>query len=99
MTDTSELASPFSAEFQRCPFEQFEGLRRDAPVYQVPGMPFFVVTRYDDCLEVLSHPERFQNSREGLDESFQAIGFMPRDPGILGIFEAALPAPPARGAR
>lgn len=95
MTETTHLVSPFSTDFLRCPFEHFTRLRREAPVYQVPGMPFFLVTRYEDCLEVLSDPERFQNSREGLDESFQAIGFMPRDPDILQFFAEALPAPPA----
>jgi cytochrome P450 len=46
------------------PFELFRALREEAPVYQVPGVGFFMVTRYDLLLEVLGDQERF-SSRSG----------------------------------
>ena len=94
MPDTEEAeVSPFSASFARCPYEQFARLRHEQPVFQVPGMPFYLVTRFDDLSAVLTNPAVFRNSREGLEASFQAIGFMPTDPSVIDIFESGLPSP------
>jgi cytochrome P450 len=54
---------PLSPEFLRDPYIFFERARREAPVFFHPGppAPFWVLTRYDDCLRVLSDPEAFSS--------------------------------------
>jgi cytochrome P450 len=68
---------PLSPETVECPYPFYAALRREAPVYQVPGAGFFIVSRYDDVLEALRHPEIF-SSRSGpglarYDEEIEAI--------------------------
>jgi cytochrome P450 len=46
------------------PFELYRVLREEAPVYRVPALGFFIVTRYDLLLEVLGDQTRF-SSRSG----------------------------------
>jgi cytochrome P450 len=43
----------------RCPHTVFAALRREQPVSWSPRIEAFVVTRHDDIVEVLHHPERF----------------------------------------
>lgn len=43
------------------PYAFYAALRREAPVHRVPGLGFFVVSRYDDVVEALRQPERFSN--------------------------------------
>ena len=59
----SRLASmsPFDPAVAESPFEFFRVLREEAPVYQVPGAGFFIVSRYDLLLEVLADQERFSS--------------------------------------
>ena len=50
------------------PWELFEVLQREAPVYRHPapdGDGFWVVTRYDDVLAVLRNPKTFSSERGG----------------------------------
>jgi len=42
----------FDAELQRCPFEFYRALRREAPVYREPHTGFYLISRYDDIMEV-----------------------------------------------
>jgi cytochrome P450 len=62
----SRLASlnPLDPAVVENPYEFYRVLREEAPVYQVPGLGFFIVTRYDLLLEVLGDQERF-SSRSG----------------------------------
>jgi|GEM_PF-5219379 len=68
---------PLAPETVECPYSFYAALRREAPVYQVPGAGFFIVSRYDDILEALRHPEIFSSkSGPGLarrDEEIEAI--------------------------
>jgi len=43
------------------PFAFYAALRREAPVYQVPGLGFFLVSRHDMVTEALRHPAVFSN--------------------------------------
>jgi cytochrome P450 len=52
----------FDVEVQRCPYDAYKTLRDDAPVYNIPGTPMYVVTRYDDVREVLMDPLRFPST-------------------------------------
>jgi cytochrome P450 len=48
-------------EAVRCPHLVFERLRREAPVVWSEQIEAFVVTRHDDIVDVLHHPERFSS--------------------------------------
>jgi cytochrome P450 len=56
--------SPLDPAVVENPYEFYRALREEAPVYQVPGLGFFIVTRYDLLLEVLGDQQRF-SSRSG----------------------------------
>jgi cytochrome P450 len=47
----------------RCPFDAYAHLREEAPVCFVDRLNAFVVTRYDDVMEVLSDPGRFSSAK------------------------------------
>jgi cytochrome P450 len=56
--------NPLDPAVVETPFEFYRALREEAPVYAVPGLGFFIVTRYDLLLEVIGDQERF-SSRSG----------------------------------
>jgi cytochrome P450 len=39
-------------QLQRCPFEFYKTLRREAPVYREPQTGFYLISRYDDVMAV-----------------------------------------------
>jgi cytochrome P450 len=45
------------------PFDFYEALRTEAPVYRVPGTDVFIVSRYDDLIYAGQHPEIFSSKR------------------------------------
>jgi len=47
------------------PYAFYQELHAHAPVYEVPGLGFYLVTRYEDVRHVLSHPELFSNNPVG----------------------------------
>jgi len=64
--------SPFSPDVRENPYPYYAELRQHAPVYQVEGAGLWVVSRYDDVVFVVKHPElfssapmNFQSAREG----------------------------------
>ena len=42
-------------------YPTYEVLREEAPVFQVPGLPMYVLTRYEDIQHVVRHPELYAN--------------------------------------
>lgn len=50
--------NPFSPEVQDNPYPYYAYLRQHAPVYQVPGVGFWVITRYDDGLDSFKNPSK-----------------------------------------
>ncbi len=46
---------------QRCPFEFYQSLREHAPVYREPSTGYYIVSRYDDILEVKRNPTLYSN--------------------------------------
>ena len=55
-------------EALREPYAIYKRLREEAPVAFIPEQNFWLVTRYDDCEFVLSHPEKF-SSREAVSST------------------------------
>lgn len=53
--------TPFSSEIRANPYPWYAALRKNAPVYFVPDVGAWAVSRYEDVLYVLSHPELFSS--------------------------------------
>jgi cytochrome P450 len=53
--------SLLDADIQESPFEYYRALREQAPVYFMPEIEAFVITRYRDVQHVLLHPEIWSN--------------------------------------
>lgn len=51
----------FDTETQEDWFPTYKELRDEFPCYQIPGSKIFVLTRYEDVMQVLRHPDRFIN--------------------------------------
>src|SRR5579859_5953856 len=49
----------FSPEFMQDPYPTFAWLRCEDPVHWSPAYEQFVITRFEDCITVLMHPEQF----------------------------------------
>jgi cytochrome P450 len=54
-----------SPEVLECPYPFYSALRRDAPVYRLPGRDVFFVSRWQDIAYVAAHPELFSAGRGG----------------------------------
>src|SRR6187549_2740703 len=52
---------PFSEAARVNPYPYYKALREHAPVYWAAGVGAWVVSRYDDALHVLTHPELFSS--------------------------------------
>ena len=70
---------------QRCPFEHYQKLRAEAPVYLDPGTRLYVLTRYEDVRAALMDHGSFSNitglvqtrtSKEAT-ELFEKKGWLP----------------------
>jgi cytochrome P450 len=59
---------------QKCPWEAYQLLRDEAPVYQMPDTGMYVITRYQDICEIVRDPARFsmQADRSFLFKTEQA---------------------------
>ncbi len=56
------LAPPselFSGDFLHDPYPTFAWLRREHPVYWSESFEAFIITRFDDCVRVLTDPDHF----------------------------------------
>lgn len=58
MSSVSDF-NPLAPETVECPYPFYAAMRREAPVYQVPGAGFFIVSRYQDIEKVLLDTETF----------------------------------------
>ena len=57
----------FDAETQEDWFPTYRELRDEFPVYQIPGSKIFVLTRYEDVMQVLFAPVRMISARPSGD--------------------------------
>ena len=53
---------PFDIRFQQDPYPVYAALREHDPVHWAPNAEAFCVSRYDDAVHVLKHPELFSSS-------------------------------------
>ena len=54
--------NPFAPEAIEDPRDFWSAMREEQPVYQIPGAGYFVISRYDDLIEVLNHEEVFSSN-------------------------------------
>src|SRR3954451_15189965 len=54
----------FSPEAHKTWYETYRELREAAPVYKVPDLDMFVLTRYEDIAAVVRDNDTFSNERE-----------------------------------
>lgn len=69
--------NPMAPETAEDPYEFYAALRQQAPVYEVPGLGLFIVSRYDDVLQVVRNP--------GLFSSKSGPAALPPPPEVLEI--------------
>jgi cytochrome P450 len=51
----------FSPETLQCPYRAYKWLRDTSPVYHIPGTDTWVLTRYEDIVDVLAKPAIFHH--------------------------------------
>jgi cytochrome P450 len=51
----------FDPDMIECPYTAYSELRRTAPVFEVPGLGFYVVSRYEDIARVVRDPATFSS--------------------------------------
>lgn len=54
--------NPFLPEVKENPYPYYAYLRRHAPAYQIEGIGWWAITRYDDVLSILRNPETFSSA-------------------------------------
>ena len=78
----------FDPAVNKCPYPAHQTLRDEAPMWQDPTPGMWVVSRYDDILEILANPTLFTN-RVGSAAGRTEKAVRPTDPEELAKFEAA----------
>ncbi len=100
MTASGVSYDPFSIEMRADPYPHYAALRAHAPVHRLEGSGFHLVSRYEDVLYVLKHPELF--SSRAMQRMMMAGmgGGIPKmdpsqdfDPQALQVFRALAPRP------
>lgn len=72
---------------QRCPFEFYRSLREHAPVYREPQTGYYIVSRYDDILEVKRDPALYSN------DYARAVSQKKPPPEAIAIYRQGLRRP------
>ena len=54
--------SLFDPETLKCPYEFYERLRAEAPVYQIPGFGMYLVSKYELIREVVKNTAIWSSS-------------------------------------
>jgi cytochrome P450 len=62
MTADSSVLTFSDPAVQRCPFAAYARLQSERPVYHDPGTGFYVVTRYDDIVQVNTNTRVYSNT-------------------------------------
>jgi cytochrome P450 len=63
---------PYDYEIDADPYPVWRRLRDDAPLYRNDALDFFAISRYDDCLQVLTDPDHFRSGHGTVIELMSA---------------------------
>ncbi|MGH7964276.1 MAG: cytochrome P450 [Candidatus Binatia bacterium] len=77
--------NPFLPDVQYNPFPYYAYLRQHAPVYQVPGVGFWAISRYDDVLSVLKNHQLFSSGGFVSAVAGESNPWPPQAPAMLEI--------------
>src|SRR5713101_7268816 len=77
--------NPFSPEVQDNPYPYYAYLRQHAPVYQIPGVGAWAVSRYDDVIAVAKNPHLFSSSINAAAVAGEFNLFPPEAPSIAQL--------------
>jgi cytochrome P450 len=78
---TTIAYDPFSTESRANPYPHYAELRHKAPVHRLDGPGFYLVSRYDDVLHVVKHPELFSSkAMQRMMMSGMGVGIQNMDP-------------------
>jgi len=85
----SDAFNPTDPGFISCPFPQYEQLRNECPVVHLPqGRGFYLVTRHEDILRVVTDPKTFSSQ-------VRSLAFDEFAPGLVAqMVEVAKQGPP-----
>ncbi|MCX2981825.1 cytochrome P450 [Halieaceae bacterium IMCC14734] len=86
----------FAVETQQCPYDAYQVLREEAPVYLCPTTGMYVISRFDDVKQILTDDVNFSNQTKMMGDDQQ---LSPRQQKVVDLFEAEgwLPAPTLAG--
>ena len=74
-------------EILKEPYAYFDALREHGPIYQPPGKDYYIVTGFDEALEVLRNHEDF-SAIIALQGAAAPLPFVPHGPDITADIEA-----------
>jgi len=100
MTVSGVSYDPFSIETRADPYPHYAALRAHDPVHRLEGPGYYLVSRYEDVLHVLRHPELFSSrAMQRMMIAGLGVGISQMDPGrdsdpkaleVLGALAPAL---------
>jgi cytochrome P450 len=78
----SELSNinPYDPEIIENPWEFFDLLRREAPVYAMPNQAYYLISRYDDIMKIVMDTETFSSNLVAV-----VMGDKQDDPEVMNI--------------
>jgi cytochrome P450 len=74
-------------ELQRCPYEFYQSLREYAPVYRDPATGYYIVSRYDDIMEVKRNTTLYSS------DFARVVSMKKPPPEALAIYKTGLRRP------
>jgi cytochrome P450 len=78
---TAITYDPFSTQTRANPYPHYAELRKHAPVHRLEGPGFYLVSRYEDVLFVVKHPELFSSkAMQRMMMSGMGVGIQNMDP-------------------
>ncbi|MGH7962130.1 MAG: hypothetical protein ACRERD_09950 [Candidatus Binatia bacterium] len=77
--------NPFLPEVRDNPYPYYAYLRQHAPVYQVPSLRGWAVSRYEDVLSVLKNPQAFSSTAFISFIAGDLSPYSPEAPPFLGM--------------
>ncbi len=97
-TDTVADIVLFDPETLKEPYEAYQRLRDNAPVFHIPAMNLHVVTRYDLVREAIKDTATYSSRFDGFMDTARRVAFdaapEPVKAELLKLAEAMIPIPP-----
>jgi cytochrome P450 len=73
--------NPFAPEVRENPYPFYAHLRRHSPVYQVPALGCWAISRYEDVVSILEDPATF--SSDALMAAMSDLNAVPGVPNMI----------------